>query len=209
MQGTPHNRPSRPRAERTYEMKTPDPASARETKQNIRSASQTATTTLRNAPAEPGRVLNRRAEEEYRREVENERIKKEEKKQQALAERPIRLLGHAQPRVHTVRAKVKKPFPALALLLAVICSVLALFVIYNSVRLSEYRSHVHSVQSEVQKLEQEKKDLQLELDKKNDLLLIEKYAISFGMVRTDQLTQYYITISGDDVIEAYKQKPLS
>lgn len=191
MQGNPHKRQNQPSGDRTHQSKA---APAPQRKNSKSKNSQTSV--LRNAPAEPGRMLNREAEAQYR--------KEQHEKQQALSVRAAGAVREANPKVQTVRAKVKKPFPFAALFLTLVCSVLAFFVIYNSVRLSEYRSHVLEVQSQVKELEQQQKDLQLQLDKKNDLLLIEKYAISFGMVRTDQLTQYYITISGDDTIEIYR-----
>ena len=80
---------------------------------------------------------------------------------------------------------------------------MAYYLIYYSVKLSEYQSKVLQLQNEVRDLTEQKTEAQLELDRKNDLLLIEEYALRYGMVRVDQLTRYYISVSGEDSVTVY------
>lgn len=182
------------KAEKVYEVTRQSPA-ATGRKKTAAAPHRPQSTKKLNAPAEPGRLLPPEAERKY--------LEEQRKKQLEMKVRAEGAAREAEPTIRTVKAREKKPFPVAALFLCLMCSVLALYMIYNSVKLSEYRSEVLKTQNEIRSLTEEKEELQLALDKKNDLLLIEEYALRYGMVRIDQLSRYYITVSGEDQIVVY------
>ena len=148
-----------------------------------------------NAPAGPHRLLTPLAERQQQEDLR----KKDEKREARRALSPFRV----KTVVHTVKDKERKPLPLFLLITVFACSLLASYLIYYSVKLSEYQSTVLQLQNEVRDLTEQKTEAQLELDRKNDLLLIEEYALRYGMVRVDQLTRYYISVSGEDSVTVY------
>ena len=108
---------------------------------------------------------------------------------------------HVEPTVHTVKTAAA-PFPITTLLLALVCTALLMFTIYNFVIINEYTVTVSNLKNQVSSLAAEEKELSLALDRKNDLLLIEQIASEeLGMVKLDQVSKKYITLEKEDKIE--------
>lgn len=112
---------------------------------------------------------------------------------------------YVEPKVHTVIDTTKKAFPLTTILLSVICTILMLFMIINYVKINEYTIVVSKLKSEISDLADEKKTLSAELDKKNDLELIEDIAKNeLGMVKLEEIDKRYVAIDAEDSVEIIK-----
>lgn len=112
---------------------------------------------------------------------------------------------YVEPKVHTVIDTTKKAFPVTTILLAVICTILMLFMIINYVKINEYTIVVSKLKNEISELADEKKTLSAELDKKNDLELIEDIAKNeLGMVKLEEIDKRYVAIDAEDSVEVIK-----
>ncbi len=110
-------------------------------------------------------------------------------------------------RVKTVRAENKKPFPVSALFMAMVCTVLFMFMIVSYVQINEYTLEVSGLRTDLADMVAEDKELTAALEKKNDMLTIEEMAGELGMVKADQLTKKHITLTNEDKIEVVEPEP--
>lgn len=118
------------------------------------------------------------------------------------------LWNYKQDKVRTVESKEKKPFPLGAVVIVTICTVLLMVTVLSYVHINEYTVEVADLKAELTSLEKDKKELTLELEKKNDMLEIERYAQeNLGMVKSDQLTKKHITLQSEDKIEVVGEEP--
>ena len=118
------------------------------------------------------------------------------------------LWNYKQDKVRTVKSKEKKPFPLGAVVIVTICTVLLMLTVLSYVHINEYTVEVADLKAELTSLVKDKKDLTLELEKKNDMLEIERYASeNLGMVKADQLTKKHITLENEDKIEVIEDEP--
>lgn len=111
--------------------------------------------------------------------------------------------AHIEPKIHTVSAEEHRPFPISAVFIALICTVLFMFMIYNLVQINEYTVTVTELRNQLADLQEEEKSLSFQLEKRNDLRVIEELAQKLGMVKLDQVSKQYVTVEGDDKIETY------
>lgn len=109
---------------------------------------------------------------------------------------------HVEPTVHTIVDSQKVAFPYSIVFLALVCSVLFFYMIFNYVQINEHTATVSDLQAEIATLSVEKKELNAKLDKKHDLSYIEQFAREeLGMVKLDEITKKYITMDpGDEII---------
>ena len=107
----------------------------------------------------------------------------------------------------TVKSTKKSPLPVSALLMALLCTALLMFMVVSYVQINEYTVEVSRLRSEVDDMVSQDKELTLELEKKNDMLEIEKKASELGMVKVDQLTKKHITLAQEDKIEVVEPEP--
>ncbi len=106
-----------------------------------------------------------------------------------------------EPTVRTVTDTTKVAFPYSVVFLALLCSLLFFYMIFNYVQINEHTSTVSDLKSEIATLSFEEEDLTAKLDMKNDLTLIEKIAKEkLGMVTVDEVTKKYITMDPGDTI---------
>ena len=108
---------------------------------------------------------------------------------------------YVEPQVHTVIDTRKRTFPVSTILLAVICTVLMLFVVISYVNINEVTVTVSKLKTEVAALGEEYKTKSAALEKRDDLELIEKRAKDLGMVKIDEVDKQYIEIDIDDSVE--------
>ncbi len=101
----------------------------------------------------------------------------------------------------TKLAKSKTPMPIGTMFMAVICSLLLMFIVFVGVQVSDYSSQVSQLSSELKGLIEEEERLNFELSQKNDLKYIEQQAQAMGMVKEDKLPKKYVTVAGDDASE--------
>ncbi len=117
------------------------------------------------------------------------------KKVRAAAEEPVELT------VQTVSARKKTPFPFAAILTTFFCTMLFMYMIFNYVQINEYSQSIKEIQSDLDSLSSKQKELQLELDKRNDVTEILEKAEELGMVRTDGIKKIYLDGVSEDMIE--------
>ena len=116
--------------------------------------------------------------------------------------------GRSEERLKTVKSAKGKPFPIAVILMAVLVTGLFMFMIMSYVQISEYTLEVSGLRSDISALASKRKELTYQIDEKNDMLEIEKYATeNLNMVKVDQLTKKHITIDREDKIEVVEPEP--
>ena len=118
------------------------------------------------------------------------------------------------PKPIIIRKKVKSetPFPVGFLFYALIFTLVFLFLTYNYCQINEVTQDINSMENDLAILKKEETRLQVELDSKNDLRMVEELAVGeLGMVKADKLTRQYVSLSGGDkiVARAAQQQPQS
>jgi cell division protein FtsB len=109
----------------------------------------------------------------------------------------------AEPRIHTIPQTERKPFPIAFIFTAFVCSFLFMYMIYNIVRINEYTIDISKLKSRLGELTTVQNELTLKLEKKNDLVEIERIATQeYGMVKRDKVAKQYVNVGDGDVIEA-------
>ena len=98
----------------------------------------------------------------------------------------------------TKTVKSKTPMPVGTIFMAVICTLLLMFIVFVGVQVSDYSSQVSDLSRELKGLIEEEEELNFELSQKNDLNYIEQQAQAMGMVKEDKLPKKYVAIAGDD-----------
>ena len=126
----------------------------------------------------------------------------------APAKKNVPLAGvYVEPQIHTVIDTTKRAFPTSTIILAAICTVLMLFMIISYVRINEYTIVVSGLKAEMNELVDEKKTLSAELDRRNNLELIENIAKNdLGMVKIDEIDKKYVQIETKDDVEIYEHE---
>lgn len=126
----------------------------------------------------------------------------EQRRRREMRKKVFRVLtGADEPKIRTIRSAEKAPFPVGVLFACVLCAVMFMYIIYNSIQLNEVQKNVNALKNELSEQTVAKKELELRLERKNDLIAIEKRAKELGMVRMDELTKYYVTITPEEKIE--------
>ena len=105
------------------------------------------------------------------------------------------------PTIRTVQSRVVRRFPLKIILIALLCTVLFLLIIYNNVQLNEKNSKVDELKFTVVELDSKLSELTLKVEKKNDLREIEQRALELGMVKADELKKVYVSINSADKVE--------
>ncbi|NLK39719.1 MAG: hypothetical protein GX303_05690 [Clostridiales bacterium] len=114
--------------------------------------------------------------------------------------------GMSAGRARTRYVPHETPFPLGRLVVVVICALLLAFVVYSGVQISEMSREISNLQKQAASLSMEEKELELELEGKNDLRVIEKIATEeLGMVKRDQILQKHISLSTGDRVEIYEE----
>ena len=107
-----------------------------------------------------------------------------------------------QPRYVEIRKEKKTPFPIAVVLFLVVVTLLFLFMMMNYAEIDKYNSAVTELQNEVATLQAEQKKLDLRLENKDDRTAFEKYAAEeLGMVKSDSLSKYIVTLNPEDKTE--------
>ena len=107
----------------------------------------------------------------------------------------------AKPSVRTVAAEKRNPFPFAVLMTAVICTMLFMYMVYNIVEINEYTLGISELKSTLSELQTREKELELKLEKKNDLSVIEEKASALGMVKIYSVSKQYVNVHNEDKID--------
>ncbi|MBR5515369.1 MAG: hypothetical protein IKU52_04125 [Clostridia bacterium] len=117
------------------------------------------------------------------------------------------MLSVKQDKVTTVKTKNSRPFPVGAVVIVTICTLLLMFTVLSYVQINEYTIAVASLRGELTDLVETRKELELSLEEKKDMLMIEEKAGELGMVKADQLTKKHISLDQEDKIEVVETEP--
>lgn len=117
------------------------------------------------------------------------------------------MLSVKQERVSTVKTKNSRPFPVGAVVIVTICTLLLMFTVFSYVQINEYTIEVASLRGELSTLVETRKDLELSLEEKNDMVMIEEKASELGLVKSDQLSKKHISLDQEDKIEVVETEP--
>lgn len=110
--------------------------------------------------------------------------------------------ARAEQNMRTVKASSATRLSVGFIAAAVVCTAMLSVMILNMVLLNERNHEIGDLQSELESIIAKKSDLQEALEKKNDLIYIEEYAVNrLGMVKSDRLSRQYISIATADKIE--------
>lgn len=110
----------------------------------------------------------------------------------------------AKPKVRTIRSKEKKRLPVSTIFFMAICTMLVMFTVLNFVQINECTQDVSKLKSTLSTLQGEEKELQLELEKKNDLTKIREEVSTLGMMEDKNLTTVHVNLEKEDKIESYE-----
>ncbi|HAN20342.1 MAG: hypothetical protein A2Y15_03950 [Clostridiales bacterium GWF2_36_10] len=106
------------------------------------------------------------------------------------------------PQIITVRKKERSPFPTAVIFTSVIITALFLFMMMNYAEIDKYNSENAQLSAKITQLENEEANLRVKLDKKDNLVEIEKRATQeLGMVKEDTLEHRNINLTREDKIE--------
>ena len=121
-----------------------------------------------------------------------------------MSKRKARRRAVREPKFITVRKerKERKPFPLGIVLVLAMITALFLFMMMNYAEIDQYNGEIRDLQNTLAKLQNEQKKLEVRLENKDDRAAFEQYAIEeLGMVKSDTLNKYIITLSPEDKTE--------
>lgn len=109
------------------------------------------------------------------------------------------------PNIITVRKKEKTPFPIAIVFSSIILTALLLFLMMNYAEINKVNSANTELATTVNELQDDLNDLTVKLDKKDDLVYIEEYAVEkLGMVKIETLEHHRVTLPSVDKSEIIK-----
>ena len=104
-----------------------------------------------------------------------------------------------------VRAKevrVRQPFPAAAVTLLTMFTLMIMVLVFSFSQNYELSCEISALQNEARMLAQTERDLQVQLEERDDIRVIENIAVNeLGMVKNDLVESRFVSISGGDRIE--------
>jgi hypothetical protein len=109
------------------------------------------------------------------------------------------------PNIITIRKKERSPFPIAVVFTSIIITALLLFMMMNYAEIDKYNSSMNELNSKLTELKDEQEKLSVKLDKKDNLVDIEKYATEkLGMVKAETLEPHYVHTLQPDKSEIIK-----
>lgn len=133
------------------------------------------------------------------------------KEQQALLRKEAREraeMAEQERNINTLNAQKKtNRITWKTVLLLAFCTMMFMMIINNMVRIKEYEAEIRAMERQVSTLSTKRKELSDRLEQKNDLNLIEEYAVNrLGMIKADQLARRYVSLEGEDKIELVNEE---
>lgn len=96
----------------------------------------------------------------------------------------------------------KKRIPASFVLALVFCTMMIMLIITSVAQIYQTTREISSLEKEVVSLKENIDDLELKLDEKNDIRLIEQMAsVSLGMVKEESVQKKYISLSDGERVD--------
>lgn len=101
--------------------------------------------------------------------------------------------------------KKKKSFPLKTVAVLALVFVLSVFIVNEYVLINEYSSDIADMKNTLDELSAEREYYASQIEKKNNMIDIEKYASGeLGMMSGGEVEKEYIIIEGEDTIEVYE-----
>ncbi|MBR3716199.1 MAG: hypothetical protein IKM18_09850 [Clostridia bacterium] len=101
--------------------------------------------------------------------------------------------------------KKKKSFPLKTVAVLALVFVLSVFIVNEYVLINEYSSDIAAMKNTLDELSAEREYYASQIEKKNNMIDIEKYASGeLGMMSGGEVEKEYIIIEGEDTIEVYE-----
>ncbi len=101
----------------------------------------------------------------------------------------------------TKNYRKKTRFPITAVLMTLIFGMVLAFVVHSSVRINEANAELSELQAGIALQNAELRALEIELETKNDLRVIEDIAVNeLGMIKKENIDKEYITLSEEDSV---------
>ena len=95
----------------------------------------------------------------------------------------------------------KASFPIATITLTIICTLLAMVMVYSFTQKHETAAELSALEETVERLSAENHELSVSLEKKDNLALIEQLARNeYGMVGEEELQKRYLDMSGEDYV---------
>ncbi len=95
----------------------------------------------------------------------------------------------------------KTPFPMTAVMMTLIFGMVLAFVVHSSVRINEANAQLSELQAGIALQNAELRALEIELETKNDLRVIENIAVNeLGMIKKENIDKEYISTSEEDSV---------
>lgn len=102
----------------------------------------------------------------------------------------------------TEKAKSKRPFPIVAITACLLVTAVFMYIISLYIKLDDYNSEISAVKSEISQLREDATVLQVGIETKFNLDMVEKAAVEeYGMVSADTLQKTYVSVTAEDVGE--------
>lgn len=103
------------------------------------------------------------------------------------------------------KKKNKKPLPVGAIFTIAVMTLLFIFLLMNYAEIDNYNREVATLKDQLTDLQKNADKLEQRLDKKNDLVFFEEYAVDkLGMVKASELTRINITALPENTGEAFR-----
>ncbi len=102
---------------------------------------------------------------------------------------------------NTKSYRKKTKLPISAIMMTLIFGMLLAFVVHSSVRINEANAELSDLQAGIALQNAELRALEIELESKNDLRVIEDIAVNeLGMIKKENIDKEYITLSEEDCV---------
>ncbi len=102
---------------------------------------------------------------------------------------------------NTKHYRKKTRFPISAIMMTLMFGMVLAFVVHSSVRINEANTELSELQAGIALQNAELRALEIELETKNDLRVIENIAVNeLGMIKKENIDKEYITLSEEDSV---------
>jgi len=109
---------------------------------------------------------------------------------------------HAKTRTPAKEISVRQPFPLAAVTLLTMFTVMVMTLVFSLAQNYELSSEISSLQAQARQLEQTARDLEVQLEERDDIRVIENIAVNeLGMVKNDLVESRFVSVSGGDRVE--------
>ena len=119
--------------------------------------------------------------------------------------KPSTMRAVRNPKIITIRKKERTPFPISIIFTSIIITTLFIFMMMNYAELDKYNNETAKNEAMLTQLKEQQRELSIKLDKKDNPIIIEKYAKeNLGMVKKETLPYDTVNLQPADKTEVIK-----